>query len=169
VAESLPSVEELLALLRAHPRRLAQVTDGVPPDRLHEPPAPGEWSAVEILAHLRACGDMWGGAIDAILAEDQPTIRAINPRTWIESTDYRELAFAPSFRAYTRQRRALLRTLDELTPKEWSRGATVTGAGRPLELTVHHYAERLAIHERAHVKQIARIAASTSQATIATT
>jgi hypothetical protein len=26
-----------------------------------------EWSAVEVLAHLRACGDVWGGCIARIL------------------------------------------------------------------------------------------------------
>jgi hypothetical protein len=32
----------------------------------------------------------------------------------------------------------------------------VTGAGAPLKLTVHDYAERMARHERPHVKQIQR-------------
>ena len=105
---------------------------------------------------MRACGDMWGDAIASILTEDHPTIRAVNPRTWIESTNYRELDFAPSFRAYTRQRRELLGLLEPLTAKQWTRSARVTGAGPVLELTVHRYAERLAIHERAHVKQIIR-------------
>ncbi|HYJ61765.1 MAG TPA: DinB family protein [Actinomycetota bacterium] len=153
----LPPVDELLDLLRTHPVRLAELTDGLPERRLRTPPARDEWSAVEILAHLRSCSDMWGRAIEEILAGDHPTIRAINPRTWVEETDYREQAFAPSFHSFTRQRTELLRTLDSLASEDWERAATVTGAGKPLELTVHRYADRLAIHERAHVTQIARI------------
>jgi hypothetical protein len=44
-----------------------------------------------------------------------------------------------------------------LHPKDWTRAATVRGAGAPLESTVHDYATRLARHERTHVKQIERI------------
>jgi hypothetical protein len=45
-------------------------------------------------------------------------------------------------------------------PGEWSRKATVTGAGKPLERTVRTYAMWLANHERSHFKQIERIASS---------
>ncbi|HJT59897.1 MAG TPA: hypothetical protein VJ761_25540 [Ktedonobacteraceae bacterium] len=39
-----------------------------------------------------------------------------------------------------------------------SRVATVTGVGTVLEPTVLSYAERLVVHERSHIKQIASIA-----------
>jgi hypothetical protein len=47
--------------------------------------------------------------------------------------------------------------LEPLTPEDWSRPATVTGAGKPLVKTVFSYVEGLALHERPHVKQIQRI------------
>lgn len=93
-----------------------------------------------------------------MLAEDQPTIRAINPQAWIERTDYRDLAFASSFAAFTAQRGELLTTLDALTPEQWERNATVTGAGAPLTRDVHFYAQWLASHERSHLKEMARVA-----------
>jgi hypothetical protein len=148
--------DELLELLRTHPRRVADATHGIPASDLEAAPD-GEWSAVEILAHMRACGDMWGGAIESMLAADHPTIKAINPRRWIESTNYRNQSFPRSFHAFEAQRKRLLTALEPLSPKDWKRGAKVTGAGKPLELTVHSYAQRLAIHERAHVKQIERL------------
>jgi hypothetical protein len=37
------------------------------------------------------------------------------------------------------------------------RAGTLIGAGKPLSLTAHSYAERLARHERPHLKQIARV------------
>jgi hypothetical protein len=49
----------------------------------------------------------------------------------------------------------LLAVLDRLGPDDWLRTGTLVGAGRPVELTAHSYAERLARHERPHVKQIA--------------
>jgi hypothetical protein len=65
--------------------------------------------------------------------------------------------FKPSLQAYTAQRADLLAILEPLTPEDWSRAATVTGAGKPLERTVYTYAQWLANHERPHIKQIERI------------
>ena len=50
---------------------------------------------------------MWSKYIATIIAEDRPTIRAMNPTTWIKSTNYPELKFGPSMRAFTKQRRAV--------------------------------------------------------------
>ena len=86
-----------------------------------------------------------------------PTIKAINPRTWIKQTDYLELEFQPSLRAFTTQRADLLAVLEPLPPDGWARAATVTGAGKVLERTVRSYAEWLVRHERPHLKQIERV------------
>ncbi len=150
--------ERLLTLLAATPPRLAALTVDLTPAHLRTSPASDEWSANDVLAHLRACADMWGACITAMVAEDSPTLRAINPRTWINQTDYLELDFQPSLRAFTAQRAELLAILEPLPPEGWSRAATVTGAGKPLERTVLFYAEWLARHERPHLKQIERIA-----------
>lgn len=151
------TTEQVLTLLAATPRRLAALTVGLPTAQLHTAPNHDEWSASEVLAHLRACADVWGSCIVAILDEDRPTLRAVNPRTWIKKTDYRELDFEPSLRAFATQRADLLAVLERLPPEGWLRTATVTGAGKVLERTVLSYAERLARHERPHVKQIERM------------
>ncbi len=151
------SIEQVLTLLAETPPRLAALTAGLAPAQLQTRPGPAEWSLNDILAHLRSCADMWGGYMRSILAEDRPTFRAVNPTTWIKQTDYPELEFRPSLRAYTRQRAKLLAVLQPLPAKAWSRSATVTGAGKPLEQTVLSYAQRLARHERTHLKQFERI------------
>ena len=69
-------------------------------------------------------------------------------------------SFAPSLAAFTAQRADLLAVLEALPPAGWDRTATVTGAGAVLTRTVRFYAQWLAQHERAHVKEIARIAAA---------
>jgi hypothetical protein len=158
VPHSAFSIEEVLSLLAETPTRIATLTDGLAPAQLRTAPGPDEWSANDVLAHLRSCADMWGGYMMTILAEDRPTIQAINPRAWIRQTDYLELEFAPSLRAFTAQRAALLAVLEPLPPEGWARTATVTGAGSPLERTVLDYADRLARHEQPHIKQIEHIA-----------
>jgi len=150
-------VEQILVLLVESPRHIKMVTTRLDPARLHIAPSEGEWSANQILAHLRACADVWGGSIVAMVREDHPTIRAINPRTLIRDTDYLDSVFRPSLRAYTQQRTELLALLESLSPQDWSRGGTFTGAGKPLERTVLSEADAIARHERLHVKQIARV------------
>jgi DinB superfamily len=156
VSRSLADRQRVLAVLRETPARIAVVAEGVPEDVLQRAPGHGEWSAVEVLAHLRACADVWGDSVAEILNVSQPTIRAFNPQSWIEQTDYPGWAFAPSLQAFTEQRVALLAVLDALTPAQWERTALVTGAGAPLERTVHSYMDRMARHERPHVGQMAR-------------
>ena len=151
------TIDEVLTRLAEQPKEIAALTRGLPRARLHRAPNRGEWSVNDVLAHLRSCGDMWGTYMARIIAEDRPTIRAMNPRAWIKSTNYPDLEFAPSFGAFAKQRSELLRLLRPLPKAAWSRSAMVTGAGRPRERTVLEYAQWLANHERTHVKHIARI------------
>ena len=154
------TIDQVLTLLDEQPRAIAELTAGLPRAGLHSSTNRDQWSLNDVLAHLRSCSDMWGTYIATIVAEDRPTIRAVNPRTWIESTDYPEQEFALSLRAYRRQRLKLLALLRSLPKAGWSRTATVTGGGAPRERTVLDYARRLARHERSHVRHIGRIASS---------
>src|SRR5688572_32537206 len=114
-------------MLAETPPRLTAVTEGVPPALLRVSPGEGEWSATGVLAHMRSCADVWGSYIERILAEDRPTIRAMNPTTWIKQTDYPELEFHPSLQAFVTQRGELLAVLEQLAPADWHRKATITG------------------------------------------
>ena len=155
-AKLLPTAQ-ILALLRETPTHITTLTTGLPTAQLHTAPPHDAWSANDLLAHLRSCADMWGTCIKTMLAEDTPTIRAINPVTWLKQTDYLTLPFAVSLQAFIAQRAELLSILEPLPPDAWWRRATVIGAGKPLERTVHFYAQWLATHERPHLKQLARI------------
>ena len=149
--------EQVLTMLAATPTRIEAITVGAEPVQLRTCPGPDEWSANDVLAHLRSCADVWGGSIAFVIDEDRPTIRAVNPTTWIKSTDYRSLELGTSLFAYTAQRAALLAVLESLTQEGWARSATVAGAGKVLDRTVRFYVTWLARHEQPHVRQIDRI------------
>jgi hypothetical protein len=151
-------IDQILSLLAEAPQRIAAATGALAPAQLRAAPEPEAWSANEVLAHLRSCADVWGDAIRTIAAGERTTIRAVNPRTWIRSTNYLALEFHPSFDTFAAQRAGLLAFLGALPAEAWMRSATVTGAGKPLERTVRFYAVWLAEHERAHVREIERIA-----------
>lgn len=151
------TIEQTLNLLAQTPPRLTALSAGLAAAKLLTAPNHDEWSANDVLAHLRSCSDVWGNCIVAILAEDSPTLRAVNPTTWIKKTNYLALEFESSLHSFAAQRADLLAVLQPLPPESWSRAATVTGAGRVLERTVLFYAQWLARHERSHFKQIQRI------------
>ena len=150
-------IDKILAILKETPPRLAKLTAGLAPAQLHTSASAGEWSVNEVLAHLRACADVWGGYyIMTILSQDKPTIKARNPRKWIENTDYLEQEFQSSLRAFAKQRESLLTVLEPLPLKDWARTNTLIGAGKPLQQTLLSHADGLARHERTHLKQIER-------------
>ncbi len=151
------TTEQIMNLLAETPPRIDALTASLAPAQLLTPPNHDEWSANDVLAHLRACADVWGTCIVAIIAEDKPTLRAVNPLTWIKKTNYLELEFRPSLRSFATQRADLLAVMEPLPQEGWSRTATVTGAGKVLERTVLFYGQWLARHERQHVRQVEHI------------
>src|SRR6186997_1441598 len=96
--------DEVVSLLEENRQRLAELTAGMSATDLQTTPKADDWSVNEILAHLRSCADVWGDCIAVMLAEDysaiRPTIRAVNPRTWIERTDCRKQKFSASFEVF---------------------------------------------------------------------
>lgn len=150
-------IDQILTILKETPPRLAKLTSGLVAVQLNTAPSTGEWSVNEVLAHLRACDDVWGSYyIMTTLTQDKPTIKARNPRTWIKDTGYLQQDFQSSLHAFTKQRKKLLAVLESLSSKDWARTNTLIGAGKPLQQTLLSHADGLARHERAHLKQIER-------------
>jgi hypothetical protein len=138
------------------PRQIATITRRRGNRELRSKPEKGAWCAGEILAHLRACADVWGTAIARMIAEDRPTIRHVSPRAWIRKTDHVEADFGASLEAFTQQRDGLVRQLLSLDTSGWSRVAIVTSSGRQREVTVLIYATRIRDHELQHLEQLER-------------
>lgn len=147
--------QEILNVLSDSSSRIEAAAAGLSDAQLASRPESEEWSPVEILGHLRACADVWGDQrIGGMLSEDEPTMRAVNPKRWMRDMDYDAVPFRTSFEAFSIQRRELLKRLQSISPSDWQRGATLTGGGAPRRYSVHSEADAIARHERAHIKQI---------------
>jgi DinB family protein len=149
--------DEITAILRQTPERITELTKGLTSKQLHTP-ALGRWSINDHLAHLRACQDVFGGAMVRIVREEHPSFTAINPHTWIKQTDYPEWKFRRALGAFTKQRADLLKTVGGLPARSWRRTAKVKVWAASYERTAHYYGDWMASHERAHWKSIKRIA-----------
>jgi hypothetical protein len=158
--------ESVLRLLATTPRRIASLSRGVEISKLHFRPHQESWSANDIVAHLRACADVWGKSILDMIARDHPTLRYVSPRSWIRKTDYLEEEFRGSLKAFSAQRRELLRALRGLAIKDWLRSATFTATTKGREQTVFSYACRIAEHENKHCDQIETVLKSASPRTL---
>ena len=145
-----PEIQKYLALLEETPRLITTCIGGANEDTLRKSPGKRDWSPVEVLAHLRACDDLWSHSIYAMLAEDNPTLPLLDERRWARSRRYADLSFYTSFQAFTLSRGELLYVLRVLPHEAWSRTATIKGRTH----SVFSQARRLALHESEHCEQL---------------
>ena len=151
------TVDEILAILPATVPRVSELTAGLTEAQLSAAPAPGEWSANVLLAHLRACQDVLGGNIVRILHEDRPAWKRRSPREWHRKSGYNDWSFGPAFEAFAQGRTELLTNLDSVQREDWERIAVVTvQRNRALEQSARFFGDWLAGHEREHLEQMAR-------------
>ena len=54
------SIHTTIAMLEENPYLIAKLVQKIKPESLQVKPEKNAWSAVEIMAHLRSCADIWG-------------------------------------------------------------------------------------------------------------
>ena len=151
------SLDEALEVLQASPGRVNAAAAGASSAELHDPLEPGGWSARDVLAHIRACDRTWGGYVERILDEDHPSFRAESPRSTIHRTDFLEQRFTASLEAFRDDRARLMARLRAVDAAAFARTASVKIPARGIEeRSASYYVDRLAAHEREHVRQIER-------------
>jgi hypothetical protein len=143
-------IRQYLRLLEGTPERISACTAGATEAQLHTSPGNKRWSAAEILAHLRACEELWSGSIYEMLAQDKPVLPLVDERGWAKLKGYASLDFEESFQAFARGREELLRVLRELPEQDWSRTAIIEGRTH----SVYSQTRRMALHEVEHCKQL---------------
>ena len=66
------SPAELVERVRAAMDELRRAAAAVPTARFHDPPAPGEWSASEVLAHVVESGELFADRVRRVLDGEPP-------------------------------------------------------------------------------------------------
>jgi uncharacterized damage-inducible protein DinB len=146
-------INRILALLRQAPPRLEKATRGFQSPRLDLRTDEEPWSVRDILAHLRACSDVWGSRIITMITQDNPTMRYVSPRSWMRKPKYRDEAFDAALESFTQERQKLVKTLEDLDETSWARRGTFTGTSpRQRDQTVWRYSERIVNHEQPHLE-----------------
>jgi hypothetical protein len=74
-----------LAVIRSTPAALKDQAGRIGPGRIRTPPAPGKWSARDILAHLADCEIVFAFRLRQALAEDDCRIQPFDQNLWARS------------------------------------------------------------------------------------
>ncbi len=154
-------IEKYLDLLAGTLDHIAFITREASEEQLHHKASKQDWSVRDILAHLRACSDVWGNSIEAMLADENPVLPDVHPRHWLKQTNYLDLRFRESLQALDSQRAKMLSVLRQLSFEDWTRSAVIGGRKH----TVFSQVRRMAKHEAEHISQIAAMLQSSSDRT----
>lgn len=141
----------LLERFRRGPELLAVVLTGVFGEEEDFVPAPGKWSARQIIAHL-ADGELVGAhRFRQMLAENNPTLIAYDQDLWTKNLDYARRKPKQSLDTFRRIRAENYELLKDLPPAAFERTGAHTERGT---LTVHGLLEDMAEHVESHARQL---------------
>lgn len=142
-------IEKIMQMLEETPQSISSVLMTTQKD-VYFKPNQKDWSAHEVLMHLRACTDVWSETIHEMLSKDKPVLAEIHPAVQLKNGNYKEQEFVASLRIFIDQREKLLQKLKDLRFEDWSRGGMIGGRGH----TVFSQTRRMALHEQEHCRQI---------------
>ena len=145
------SYNDLIERLWEVPSRIAAAFGGRSTAQLATAPAAGEWSAAEILAHLRASDDILAYRAYMILVRDNPPLPAFDERRWAEVAAYDEVDFATSLAAFTLRRAELVAALRRARVDDWRRTGAHETRGT---ITLLDVARGVVEHEEEHCAQL---------------
>ena len=148
-----------LDVISETPRRLAQLVETIGPEHLQTPPAPGKWSAHDILCHLADSEVAFGFRLRQTLAEDHHVIQPFDQDLWARGYARCDaklaLAALSALRAWNM---ALIRSVK---PSDLLKPVTHPERGT---MTFQTVVETMAGHDRNHIKQIEAIASQSASA-----
>jgi DinB family protein len=152
--------DELIEQYKDGYRAVAEAVAGVSDEELDAHPAPGKWSAREIVHHLADSEMTSAIRLRLLIATDTPAISGYDQEEFAKRLYY-DRPIASALDAFKAARLTSAEILDRLSETEWLREGTHTEHGR---YSVQRWLEIYAAHAHEHARQIlvARDSASKS-------
>jgi hypothetical protein len=135
-------------------KKLERLIRGVPASKLRKRPAPGKWSAGEILAHLADTEIVVGWRMRQILGAPGTPIQAFDQDSWVAAGHYEKRDPRKSAEQFRVLREANLSLLKSLAPQQWKDHGMHSERGVE---TIEHIVRMMAGHDVNHTKQVERI------------
>ena len=141
----------LIATYKAGYDEVVRSLAGIAPDERDWRPAPGEWSAREVIHHLADSETIAGIRLRRLLIEDNPVIQGYDEAEYARHFRYQERPWEPALRAFEAARATTAPLLESMTDADWRRAGTHTESGPySTEAWLRVYAE----HAHSHADQI---------------
>lgn len=131
---------------------VVRALEGATDAELDARPAPGAWTAREIVHHLADSEMTSAIRLRRLIAEDSPVIHGYDQELFARRLYY-DRPLQPSLDAFRAARASTAALLERLTPAEWQRAGTHSESG---PYSVERWLEIYADHAHNHADQIRR-------------
>jgi uncharacterized damage-inducible protein DinB len=141
--------QEPLKVLSLTARRIEAILEDLGSVRVDEPPAPGKWSAREIVCHLADCELVFAFRLRQTLSEDHHVIQPFDQEKWAAKyTGYDAREALTAFHAVRNWDLAFIRSL---APEEHAKPVLHPERGT---MTFQNIVETMAGHDINHLRQL---------------
>ena len=131
-------------------RVIAEAVAGAPEEELNKQPAPGKWSAREVVHHLADSEMTAAVRLRVLLATDNPRIVGFDQDEFARKLHY-DRPMEASLELFKAVRRATAELLDRMSDADWTRQGVHTEHGA---YGVERWLEIYAPHAHNHANQI---------------
>jgi hypothetical protein len=144
----------LKVVLGSTAAQIGLLLEAIGPQKQSVPPAPGKWSAAEIVCHLADCELVFAFRLRRTLAEDGPTIQPFDQEKWAEA--YSGVTARTALEVFTALRGWNLLLIASALPSAAERPVTHPERGT---MTFRNLVETMAGHDLNHLGQLQKIVA----------
>jgi DinB superfamily len=148
-----------LEVIAGTAKQLASLIETIGPQRVEQSPAPGKWSAREILCHLADCEAVFAFRLRQTLARDHHVIDPFDQEIW--ARNYAAYTLPEALAMFSVAREWNLALLRSLSPEAMEKQVTHPERGTMILRTI---VETMGGHDINHLRQIEAIAGKSQAA-----
>jgi hypothetical protein len=143
--------QSLIAKYKAGYAEVVAALRGIQPEERDWRPAPGEWSAREVVHHLADSETISGIRFRRLLVEDKPAIQGYDQAEYARALRYQERPVEPALQAFEAARSTTAQLMDAMTDADWRRAGVHSEMG---SYSVERWLEVYGEHAHVHADQI---------------
>jgi hypothetical protein len=151
--ERMPSIEEQMARMERTANDFAAAIRGMSDAVLGKRPDDKNWSAKEVICHIRDTEESFMARFQTMMVMDEPTFLPIEPDRWASERQYLRNDAEEALEAFRVRRGESLRFLRALQPPQWERGGLHATRGR---MTIADFVGLMTWHDDNHLDQLKR-------------
>jgi hypothetical protein len=147
------SIEEQMARMERTADDFGAAIAGVPDAALSRRPDGKNWSAREVVCHIRDIEESFMARLQAIMLMDEPHFLPVEPDRWAEERQYQRNDAMEALEAFRTRRDESLKFLLGLRPGQWERGGIHATRGH---MSVKDFVGLMVWHDDNHLDQLKR-------------